>query len=478
MRDLHMKKGITSHKVLLCTLLISFALILLTYLGFVFYFSNHFFFHTEINGIDVSCKTAEQVNEILKEEVSNYSLTIYGRNEVTDSITAQDIMLTYTSNGSIEDYMEKQNPFLWIVGVFRADTSTITNSVTYDEQALASLCDSLAFFQKEHIVAPTNATIAYLENEGYTIINESHGATLKRKAFLNYLHDAIISLESEVTLDNSGCYKTPAVTSDSEELVALLEQVKTYTSTELTYQFGKSTVVLDASKIHKWLKINEKTYKVSIRKNKVQSFVKKLASTYNTYGGTRNFKASTGNQVSVSGGNYGWLLDQEKETKQIINCIKKGAVKTKKPSYTYTAASHSNKDWGKTYVEINLTAQHLWFYKKGKLVVESDFVSGNVSRGDGTPQGVYYLLFRERDAILGERSNADYRTPVSFWMPFNRGIGMHDATWRSKFGGTIYQNGGSHGCINLPYSAAETIFNEIEAGTPVVCYYDPNYHAQ
>lgn len=472
-----MKKGRTSHKMLLCTLFVSFALILLIYLGFVFYFSNHFFFHTEINGIDVSCKTAQQVNEILADEVSTYSLTIYGRNDVTDSITAQDIMLTYISNGSVEDYMKQQNAFLWIASTFRTDTSTITNSIAYDEQALDSLCDSLAFFEKKNIIPPTNATIAYLEKDGYAIVNESHGATLNRKAFLSYLHDAIITLETEVTLDNSGCYKTPAVTSESEKLVALFEKVKTYADTKLTYQFGKDTVVLDASKIHRWLKIDEKKYKVTIRTNKVQSFVTNLASTYNTYNRTRNFKASTGNQVSVSGGNYGWLLDQEKETKQIIQCIKKGSTKKKKPSYIYTAASHSNKDWGNTYVEINLTAQHLWFYKKGKLVIESDFVSGNTSNGNGTPQGVYYLLFRERDAVLGERSNADYRTPVSFWMPFNRGIGMHDATWRSKFGGTIYQTAGSHGCINLPYSVAETIFHTIETGTPVVCYFDPNFHS-
>lgn len=413
----------------------------------------------------------------MADEVSTYSLTIYGRKDVTDSITAQDIMLTYTSNGSVEDYMKRQNTFFWITSAFHADISEITNSVTYDQQALDSLCDSLAFFQKKNIISPTNATIAYVENEGYTIVNESQGATLNRKAFLSYLHDAIVSLKTEVTLDNSGCYKPPAVTSDSKELVALFEKVKTYAGTQLTYQFGKDTVVLDASKLHKWIKIDEKKYKVTIRTDKVQSFVTNLASTYNTYNQTRTFKASTGNQVSVSGGNYGWLMDQEKETQQIIKCIKKGTVKTKKPSYIYTAASHSNKDWGTTYVEINLTAQHLWFYKKGKLVIESDFVSGNTSNGNGTPQGVYYLLFRERDAVLGERSNADYRTPVSFWMPFNRGIGMHDATWRSKFGGTIYQTAGSHGCINLPYSVAETIFNTIETGTPVVCYYDPNFHS-
>ena len=55
-------------------------------------------------------------------------------------------------------------------------------------------------------------------------------------------------------------------------------------------------------------------------------------------------------------------------------------------------------------------------------------------------------------------------------MPFNNGIGMHDAKWRSSFGGAIYKTGGSHGCINLPPSVAKTIFDNISAGTPVICY--------
>ena len=56
-------------------------------------------------------------------------------------------------------------------------------------------------------------------------------------------------------------------------------------------------------------------------------------------------------------------------------------------------------------------------------------------------------------------------------MPFNGGIGLHDATWRSSFGGTLYKNGGSHGCVNLPHSVAQKIFENISAGTPVLCYH-------
>ena len=83
--------------------------------------------------------------------------------------------------------------------------------------------------------------------------------------------------------------------------------------------------------------------------------------------------------------------------------------------------------------------------------MESDFVSGNLSKGWGTPAGTYPLTYKQRNAVL---KGEGYRTPVDYWMPFNGGIGMHDATWRSSFGGTIYKTGGSHGCINLPHRNA------------------------
>ena len=193
---------------------------------------------------------------------------------------------------------------------------------------------------------------------------------------------------------------------------------------------------------------------------------------HNTYGRNRTFTCSTGKKATVSGGDYGWLMDREKETDSLIRLIQKGAKKKKQPTYLQTAASHGTPDWGNTYVEINLSQQHLWYYKNKKLIIDSDFVSGNISKGYNTPQGVYSIMYLERNAILGARSNADYRTPVSYWMPFNGGIGMHDATWRSKFGGSIYLTNGSHGCINLPKAVAATIFANISSKTPVICYFN------
>lgn len=74
---------------------------------------------------------------------------------------------------------------------------------------------------------------------------------------------------------------------------------------------------------------------------------------------------------------------------------------------------------------MNLTAQHLFFYKDGELILESDFVSGNTSRGYTTPPGIFGLTYKQRDAVL---KGENYRSPVKFWMPFNGGIGFHDAS--------------------------------------------------
>jgi hypothetical protein len=110
----------------------------------------------------------------------------------------------------------------------------------------------------------------------------------------------------------------------------------------------------------------------------------------------------------------------------------------------------------------------MWYYKDGALLVETPVVTGNVSAGNASPEGVFCLVGKEENATLvGE----DYQTPVSYWMPFYGGVGIHDAdSWRSTYGGEIYLTSGSHGCINTPTSQAAIIYRNIEIGTPIVCY--------
>ena len=52
----------------------------------------------------------------------------------------------------------------------------------------------------------------------------------------------------------------------------------------------------------------------------------------------------------------------------------------------------------------------MYFYKDGKKILESDFVSGNVSKGYTTPPGLFSLTYKQRDATL---KGQGYASPVS-----------------------------------------------------------------
>ena len=158
-----------------------------------------------------------------------------------------------------------------------------------------------------------------------------------------------------------------------------------------------------------------------------------------------------------------------RKIQKILEDIKSGTNETREPMYSQTAKSRDVNDIGNSYVEIDLTKQHVWVYNDGVMVADSDCVSGNMSLNYGTPAGVYQITYKERNATL---IGQGYNSQVSYWMPFNGNVGLHDAEWRyGQFGGNIYLTNGSHGCVNLPPENAAIIFEKVEKAMPVVCYY-------
>lgn len=215
--------------------------------------------------------------------------------------------------------------------------------------------------------------------------------------------------------------------------------------------------------------------KITFNEDAVKQYIQDLASKYNTYQKQRTFVSGNGNTVNVEGGSYGWIIDKDTEYEALINSIKSKEVVTKEPAYSQKAASHGSVDWGTTYVEVDLTNQQMWLFVNGAVVVSGPIVTGKPSAGDATPQGVYSIRYCQKDAVLRgpkqEDGTYEWESPVSFWMPFNGGIGLHDAPWQAAFGGSRYLTHGSHGCVNLQYSVAQTVYNNVQAGTPVICHY-------
>ena len=425
---------------------------------------------TIVDGMDVTGKTASEVEDAIAEQLKGYTLTINGREELSESITGESVGLYAEFDDTLEKAVAAQKPMDW--GKYRfgkAVNEVNTDALLhYSSEMLDEAVAGLSCMDRENMREPQDARISDYDSAtgSYTIIQEDEGTELLEDKVKEAVSSAIMSLSESVNLEEQGCYLSPAVTSGDEALKTACESMNRYVGAKITYRFGDRSETLSGNEIHNWLTVNGTS--VGVSEAKAAEYVKNLASAYNTAYKPKTLKTSYGKNVTITTGSYGWKIDQTKETAALVGLIKNGEQTSREPEYSQKAASRSGNDYGNTYVEINLTAQHLYFYVDGKLLVQSDFVSGNAAKGWSTPAGAYALTYKQRNATL---KGQGYSTPVSYWMPFNGGIGLHDANWRKTFGGTIYKNKGSHGCINLPPAVAKTIYENISAGDPVLCYH-------
>lgn len=442
-----------------------FCAVIAVYLVFAVYYHNHFFGNTMINGVNTSNMTVEEAEKAINQQVSAYQLEIQQRNGITDTIYGMNINLHTEFDQSMSDLVAQQNALLWPSAFFQSQELQIGTMLNYDQELLKKYIDIMNGLKPENMIDPVDARITYGEN-GFVIVPEEPGAKLVKERLYPSVEEAVKNLQPTLSLDDADCYEKPQITSASTGLMSAMTELKRITGAKITYEFGDVSEILDGSKISEWLSVDE-TFQVSLNKDKVKEYVDYIGKTYNSFGRKRSFQTSYGKEIKVEGGDYGWWLDRVSEVKELTELILGGQQTVKKPVYFQTAQQYGKDDIGNTYVEVNLTAQHLFFYKEGELILESDFVSGNVSKDFGTPVGTYPVQYKENDATLvGE----DYETPVKYWMPFNKNIGFHDAVWRDEFGKDIYRTRGSHGCINMPPKAAKKMFENIKRGVAVVVY--------
>ena len=143
------------------------------------------------------------------------------------------------------------------------------------------------------------------------------------------------------------------------------------------------------------------------------------------------------------------------------------SIKAAKDEENTRSAPKSTISGKGTYIEVSIAQQHMWFYKDGKLMLDTDVVTGNADGECDTPTGNFSVESMARDTTL---TGPGYSSFVNYWMGFYGGCGIHDASWRSSFGGDIYRGNGSHGCVNTPYEKVKKIYENVEYGTPVYVY--------
>jgi len=442
------------------------------------YYQVHFFPNTIINGLNCGDLEVEPVIASLDAWIEGYFLEVRGRNYLTGepgtvlgSIAPSDIQLAFTgTREAVMSALQQQEAYKWLWKRNQEETYFFEQNLVFDEKMLEDTVKAWEACRKENMQKPKDAYISeYSEEDNcYEIIAETIGTELDVDRVIQLVGEAIRQRETALDIDQLGCYQEPAVRKEDTVLTRAVDTVNRWLGTSVTYDWNGSEVILNHEVLKDWISLKDGV--PVLDQEAVAQFVKKQAASYDTYGKRRNFKTALGVELTLPSGYYGWKTDKEAETAALIQHIYQGDIIQKEPIYSSTAQKKGMSDIGNSYVEADLTHQHLYLYQNGTLVLETDFVSGDMSSkpGNVTPEGVFGVAYKTTNAIL---RGDDYESPVSYWMPYYGNYGMHDATWRNEFGGDIYLTNGSHGCINLPLDKAAQIYRSVYAGFPVICYY-------
>lgn len=458
------------------------------YAYFVQYYSEHFYEGTTINGIDCSDLTEDQAAELLQEEIDKWEVTVKERDGVTDKICASDIGMSYENDGSLKDLLVLQQPLLWAVRLYSDKTYEVPSGFTYDEQALKQCFEN--FQQVKEFVPMKNAELVKNEDGTSRIEPEVVGTEMDQDAAYEALLDAVKNQKSEIDLEEF--YKTPTVFSDDEDLKEEMEceNVKfSLTRAQISIQFGEEQITLDENTLKDWL-VKDKTEKYKIDETKLREFVQGLYDKYNVGHEGQLFKTKNGRVLTLK---YfettGWNIDVDKSCERYLNAIEEGYQGVLGP--VMTRLDEDGKEAGGTYVEISIDEQNMWYFVNGEILVDTPIVSGGADVGSAdavsldtliaefnsrsTPtNGIWTIKKKESPHFMKGPEIAEgvyeYTLDVTYWLPFNDQIGIHDNYQRVEYGGKIYQTSGSHGCINTPYEEVEKIFKNIDVGCMVIVY--------
>lgn len=430
---------------------------------------------TSVNGLGIADLTVDEAAERIGSfYTKDYTLTIKERGGKQETITGEQIGFSVKlPDGFLQEKLNQQNAGGRVFGP-DVDNKYKTDMVSsFQRERLEQSIQALDCITGNGATAAADARISdYAEGEAFTVIPEIRGNQVDPEKAAEAIRAAVHTGAMEVDLEALGCYIEPRIYSGDETLKALCDTMNQCREMEITYIIGEESQVLPAVEICSWI-TGASEGQIQVDREKAGAWIGNLAAQYDTAGKTRQFSTVSGRIAEVTGP-YGWKIDQAAETDALIAMIRSGQSQTREPQYASTAAVRGEQDWGSTYAEVDLTGQHVYLVKDGAVIWDAPCVTGNISKKYDTPPGIFPLTYKQKDKVLRGAKRADgtyeYESPVSFWMPFNGGIGFHDANWRSSFGGEIYKTGGSHGCINLPPDRAPAFYEQVYKGMPVICY--------
>lgn len=452
------------------------------YFLLAFYYRQGFAVNTWINGVYCTGRSVEEVNSELLSQVEAPIVIITDRdgNVYEISLTDADYQEDYLT--TLHRFMRDQNPYLWIGNVMFHRNHVVFPLISYDKDKVKQLFNALEPIRQEQ-QKQTDYTIEWTAQNGYQLYDGLSDRLDTEKVYqllISTIELGEHSVDMRVLEEATYYYDVP-LTAEQKELKMLWKKIDAFQNCGLVYDMGAEKIVFTPEIMSGFLEkdsesglpILDENGELVLSEAAVEEYVANLANSYDTYGLDRTFNSTRGEMITLTKGTYGTTINQKSEVKYLMENLFStelhfGVTVEHIPEYKREAFVRGLDDIGGTYIEIDMTAQKLYYYVDREIVVETDVVTGNMRRKMGTPSGVYYVYNKQTDRIL---RGPGYASPVDYWMPVKGGIGIHDANWRKEFGGEIYKKNGSHGCINVPPEVMPELYEMVEIGTPVIMFY-------
>lgn len=451
-------------------------LLVLVYILISTYYEGSFYPGTYANGIYCTGRSIEAVNEELKglyEEESFFIQDSYGH---AFEILLSDIRFEIDYTSQLLELQNPKNTVSWLLHPEQETYSIVRPGISFDE---ALLKEALLTTGLEEILSTDTAShdtaVEIRRGENGYELYDGRKFLLDREQVYEKVAEA---LQAEIySVDITGCYVDLPYTEEMLATIDLFKKVEEFQTCHITYDMGDTLLALSPDIVADWITLTDEqpltfaldeTDNLVLNEEAMISFVDGLCEEFDTYKSTRTFLASRGDEITIEGGTYGNQLDREAEIAYLTEAFQAGVNEVHVPAYKKEAFTRGKNDIGDTYVEIDMTEQKLYYYEEGELLIETDIVTGNMRRGFDTPEGVNFVYNMQKNRTL---RGTGYTAFVKYWVPVVGGIGIHDASWRSDFGGDIYKTNGSHGCINVPSEVMPDLYELLEIGVPVVMFY-------
>ena len=459
-------------------------ILLVVYIGVSVYFSSHFLPNTTVNGDNVSGMAHEELASRITNAGMSYQTHVTG-DGVDLQIGGKEIGVNYDGAAYAQAAAKQYSGWAWPVDVFQSRELKVDQGVTLDEGLLAKAIDPAVENVNQNATPPTNASIQYDATSGkFVETKDALGTQVNRDAVIASVKNGVIALHEQITLGNEELVQ-PTLKAGDKALNDGLNRANEIVTKSIPLRVaGIDAMAIDGSLLSQWLSINEKG-EVSLNEEAVQTWTQgDLSSKFDTVGTARTYTRPDGKvvEVAVESGDleysYGWRIDGETLAQAIVNNVKSNNFQAIEVPMLQQAATWNpgGQEWPNRYVDVDISEQYVRMYdENSNVIIETPCVSGDPARNGGTQRGVYTIYNKASPMnLVGLDENGDgqpdYIVPVTFWMPFDGGEGLHDATSRGAFGGSIYTYNGSHGCVNLPYSAAAEFWDQTEVGTVVVVH--------